>query len=172
MGPKSKKGVLIKGKKWHWNWNNASFNWATTKIFPSTVSPELGACENVVLTWPLSSQSLFTGLFFTLKSPFLAQKMFFFINFIRILWFVFGNILGFPGVNWVQKWTKTIKFAYVSFLLKHLILKDCSATVFVLWETTSGQNFSKVEPYLGEKRPRNPPNRSISWMLHCHKNIW
>ena len=44
----------------------------------------------------------------------------------------FGNVLGFPGVNWAQKWTKTIKFGYVPFPLKHLILKDCSETVFVL----------------------------------------
>ena len=72
--------------------------------------------------WPLTSWSSFTGLFFTLKSPFLAQKNvgFFWNNFIRILWFtwdlrlvlfdscknvvfgkmlVFVNILGFPGVT-------------------------------------------------------------------------
>ena len=57
-------------------------------------------------------------------------KWFFFINFIRILWFIwdlvlvlfnshkditsgkilaFGNILGFPGINWAQKWTKTLR---------------------------------------------------------------
>ena len=46
--------------------------------------------------------------------------------------FVFGNILGFLGLNWAQKWTKTINFGYVLFPLKHLILKDCSETVFVL----------------------------------------
>ena len=55
-------------------------------MFSLTGSPELGASENVVLTWPLTS--LITSLFFTLKSPFLAQKMFFLINFIRILWFI------------------------------------------------------------------------------------
>ena len=40
---------------------------------------------------------------------------------------VFGNIVGFLGVNWAQKWTKTITFGYVSFLLNHLIrlFRDC-----------------------------------------------
>ena len=47
-----------------------SFNRATTKIFSPSVSPKLGNSENVVLTWPLTSWSLFTGQFFTLKSPF------------------------------------------------------------------------------------------------------
>ena len=75
------------------------------------------------------------------------------INFVRILWFiwdlglvffdshkdvVFGKsfgfwwYFGFSGGKWVQKWTKTINFGYVSFPLKHLILKDCSETAFVL----------------------------------------
>ena len=62
---------------------------------------------------------------------------------------VFGNILGFPGINWAQKWTKTFNFGYVSFPLKPLILKDFLDTALVLWETTSGRNFSKIVPYLG-----------------------
>ena len=45
---------------------------------------------------------------------------------------VFGNIFGFLGANWAQKLTKTVNFGYVKFLLKHLILKGCSETVFVL----------------------------------------
>ena len=45
---------------------------------------------------------------------------------------VFGNILGFPGINWAPKWTKTFNFGYVPFLLKLLILKDYLDTVFVL----------------------------------------
>ena len=98
--------------------------------------------------------------------------MFFLINFIRTLWFiwnlvlvlldihkdvvsdkilVFGNILCFPGLNWAQKWTKTFNFGYVLSPLKHLILKDCLETVFLLRETTSGRDFSKLVPYLGEK---------------------
>ena len=44
----------------------------------------------------------------------------------------FGNILDFVGVHWAQKWTKTINFGYVPFPFKHLILKDCSETVFAL----------------------------------------
>ena len=161
----------MKVKKWYWNWNNASFNWATTKIFSSTVSPELGASENVVLTWPLTSWSLFTGLFFYLKKSIFGPLKKFFINFIGILWFiwdlrlalienhkdvvsgkmlVFGNILSFPGVNWAQKWTKPINSGYVLFLLKHLILKDCLETVVALWETTSGLKF-------GGERAQKPP---------------
>ena len=98
--------------------------------------------------------------------------MVFLINFIKTLWFiwnlvlvlldihkdvvsekilVFGNILCFPGLNWAQKWTKTFNFGYVLSPLKHLILKDCLETVFLLRETTSGRDFSKLVPYLGEK---------------------
>ena len=69
---------------------------------------------------------------------------------------VSGDILGFPGINWVHKWTKTFNFGYVPFLVKHLILKDCLDTVFVLWETTSGRNFSKLVPYLGGKGSETP----------------
>ena len=35
-------------------------------------------------------------------------------------------------------------------------MKDYLETVFVLLETTSGRNFSKLVPYLGEKGLRNP----------------
>ena len=83
---------------------------------------------------------------------------------------VFGNILGFPGISLAQKWTKTFNFGYVPFLLKHLILKDCLDTVFVLWETTSGWNFSKLMPYLVEKglRPGGlsppPPKKKGDFM--------
>ena len=45
---------------------------------------------------------------------------------------VFGIILGFLGVNWAKKWTKTVNFGYVPLPLKHLILKDCLETVFAL----------------------------------------
>ena len=44
---------------------------------------------------------------------------------------VFGNILCFPGVNWAQKWTKTVNFGYVSFPLKDRILEHCSHNIFV-----------------------------------------
>ena len=108
--------------------------------------------------------------------------MIFLINFIRILWFiwdlvlvlfnshkdvvlgkilVFGNILGFPGKDWAQKWTKTFNFGYVLFLLKHLILKDCLDNVFDLWETTSGRNFSKLVPYLGGRNGSETPQKGV-----------
>ena len=45
---------------------------------------------------------------------------------------VFGNILSFLVDNCAQKWTKTENFGNVPFWLKHLILKDCSDTVFAL----------------------------------------
>ena len=66
---------------------------------------------------------------------------------------VFGNILGFLGVHWVQKWTKTINFGYVLFPLKHSILKDCSETVFVLRVIITGEKAqnrgqSKVHPLM------------------------
>ena len=85
---------------------------------------------------------------------------------------VFGYIFSFLGLNWAQKWTKTENFGYVPFVLKHRISKHCSYTVFLLWWTTSGPNFNKFEPYMGEKGPRNPQKGPISWLLHCHKNIW
>ena len=85
---------------------------------------------------------------------------------------VFGNILGFPGVNWAQNWTKTENFGHVLFVLKHLILKYHSHTVFFWWCTTSGPNFKKFEPYLGVKGPRNPQKGPISWLLYRYENIW
>ena len=46
--------------------------------------------------------------------------------------FGFWQYFGFSVEKLRPKWTKTINFGYVSFPLKHLILKDCSDTVFVL----------------------------------------
>ena len=128
----------------------------------------------LVLTWPLTSWSLFTGLYFTLKSPVLAKKTCFSINFIKnfVIYFgpgtslfdknkdeisgeilFFGNILGFLGINWAQKWTKIVNFRCVLFPLKRLISKDCSDLSLSYTRPTSGQNFSKLEPNLGEKGP-------------------
>ena len=45
---------------------------------------------------------------------------------------VFGNILCFPGVNWVQIWTKTQNFGYVPFALKDISFKDYSYSVIGL----------------------------------------
>ena len=44
----------------------------------------------------------------------------------------FGSIFGFLGINWAQKWTKTINFGHILFAFKHLILKDCSEAVYFL----------------------------------------
>ena len=45
---------------------------------------------------------------------------------------VFGNILRFAGVNWAQKWTKTVNFGYVRFPLKDISFKDSSHSVIGL----------------------------------------
>ena len=45
---------------------------------------------------------------------------------------VFGSIFCFLGINWAQKQTKIVNSGYTPFGLKHLILKDCSHTIFVL----------------------------------------
>ena len=45
---------------------------------------------------------------------------------------VFSNILCFPGVNWAQKWTKTVNFGYVPFPLKDINFKDSSYSVIDL----------------------------------------
>ena len=90
-GAQSKKGV--KKEIWHQNLNNPSFNRATTNFFWPIVNPELGASENVVLTWPLTFWLLFPRLFFILKSPFLSQNRIFLVNFIRILWFIWDLVL-------------------------------------------------------------------------------
>ena len=151
----------------------------------------------MVLTWPLTSWFLFTGLFFILKSPFLSPKWVFWLFYKNpvIIWYLvlvlfnshkdvvsgkflaFSNILGFRGINWAQIWTKTFNFRYISFLLKHLISKDCLNSIFGLWQTTSGRNYNKLVPYLGKRGLRTnkhtrPHKSVVSWMLHRHKNIW
>ena len=135
--PKSKQGyesekmtLKLEERKFQSNYN---------KNFSPSVSSKLGDSKNVMLTWPLTSWSLFTGLSFTLKSLFLAQKKFFLKNnFIRILWFMwdlglvlfdscknvvlekmsfFGNVLGFLEVNCVQNGPKPSFFDMSHFCL-------------------------------------------------------
>ena len=111
----------------------------------------------------------------------MAQKKYFLINFIRILWFIwdlgpelfnnhkdvvsgkkFGFLQYFGGFfaeNWAQKWTKTINFGYVSFPLKHLILKDCSETVFVLSKTYLWLKFQQTWVIFAGERAQKPPKR-------------
>ena len=84
---------------------------------------------------------------------------------------VFGNILSFLGVNWTQIWTKPQNFGYVPFPLKDINLKDCSYSAIGISYFTSGPNFSKIGPYLGEKGLKKLPKWAISWMLHRHETI-
>ena len=86
--------------------------------------------------------------------------------------FVFGKNFCFLEEDWGQKWTKTENFGYVPFVFKHIILKHYSYTVFILWCNTSDPTFYKFNPYLGGKGPRSPQKGPISWLLHCHENIW
>ena len=104
----------------------------------------------------------------------------FFINFIRILWFIwdlglvlfdshkdavsgkifgFRQYLGFPGENWAQKWTKIMNFGYVSFPLRHLILKDCFETIFVLWKTYLWLKFQQTRAIFAWERAQKPLKR-------------
>ena len=45
---------------------------------------------------------------------------------------VFDHSLCFPGVNWTQKWIKTVNFGYVLLPLKDTILEDCSYNMSLL----------------------------------------
>ena len=51
---------------------------------------------------------------------------------------------------------KIVNFGCLPFKLKFKILKNFTKTVFVLLETTSGQNLSKIEQHLGSRGPKNP----------------
>ena len=61
-----------------------------------------------------------------------------------------------------------------SWPLKHLILKDYLKTIFVLWETTSDRNFSKLVLYVGEKELRNSPKGGFvdAALPEKHLNIY
>ena len=65
-----------------------------------------------------------------------------------------GNILGFLGVNRAQKWTKNVKFGYVLFPLKHLILKDCSDTAFALSLVEISANSNHIWRRKGPETPQ------------------
>ena len=84
---------------------------------------------------------------------------------------VFGNIFCFSGVNWAQRWIKTVNFGYVPFPRKDFSFKDSSYSVTGSSCSTSGPNFSKIGHYLGEKGLKNPAKWAISWMLHHHETI-
>ena len=126
-------------------------------------------------------------------------KWFFFINFIRILWFIwdlvlvlfnshkditsgkilaFGNILGFPGINWAQKWTKTLRpvspetlnferlFKFYFCLVRDYLRSKFHQTC-AIFRGERAQNPPPPSP-----PPPNPKRRVVSWMLHRHENIW
>ena len=179
-GPQSKKGVWKKNK-WHQNLNNASFNW-----------PEWGVSKNVVLTWPLTSWFLFTGLFFILKSPCLYQKWIFLNNFIRIQWFiwdlvlvlfnshkdvvsgkilVFGNILGFPGIILPKNVPKPSTLGTSRFCLNTQFWK----IVYILslsYERLPLVEISANLCHIRGERAQKLAERVVVWMLYRHKNIW
>ena len=73
---------------------------------------------------------------------------------------IFTNIFGFLVVNWTPKRTKAVNFGCVPFEPKLKILKDFSKPVFVLMETTSGQNFNKIKQYLGVQAPKKSQKRN------------
>ena len=121
---------------------------------------------------------MFTGLLCTLKSLFLAPKMFFLINFIIILWFIWdlglvlfdihkdvvsGKIFWFwrylPPVNWTQKWPKPSTLDTSRLSLKHLILEYFSETVFLLWKTYLWLKFQQTQVVFGRERAQKPPKR-------------
>ena len=146
-------------------------------MFWPIVNPELGASENMVLTWPLD---FCLPAYFCLKKSIFAPKLIFLINFITVLWFiwdlvlvlfesqkdvvsgkilVFGNILGFPRVIGPKNGPKP--------------------STLGTSKTTSGRNFSKLVPYLvgggggmAQKRIPPPKKKVVLWILHRHKNVW
>ena len=73
--------------------------------------------------------------------------------------FGFWQYFAISGGRLGQKWIKTINFGSVLFPLKHLILKIVRRMSLFYERRTSGQNFNKLESYLLEKKPKNPPIR-------------
>ena len=121
-------------------------------------------------------------------NPTLAQKCVFLLNFTRILWFswdpgvmlfdipkdvVFAEILGFSNifvfqaVNWTPKCTKTVKFGCIPFDPKCKIRNDFSKTLFLLLETSSGQNFRRSNSIC----PKKPKKGPIHWCWIDRKNF-
>ena len=64
---------------------------------------------------------------------------------------VLRNIFGFPAVNWVPEWTKTVNFG-----CKNQTSKDFSNTVFVLLEDHLWSKFKHDRTIFGEVRPKTP----------------
>ena len=136
--------------------------------------------------------TLWGGLQGAIWAHFRPKKWGFFINYIRIVWFmwdfvfvsldsskdvvsgkilVFGNILCFPGVNWAQIWTKTVNFGTSRFPLKtsfwKILLILLFLMIFYLWSKFQQNLITFVEVTVPK-----PSKWAISWMLHCHQTIW
>ena len=90
---------------------------------------------------------------------------------------VFGNILGFPGINWAQKWTKTLRpvspetlnferlFKFYFCLVRDYLRSKFHQTC-AIFRGERAQNPPPPSP-----PPPNPKRRVVSWMLHRHENI-
>ena len=118
--------------------------------------------------------------------------MFFFINFIRILWFlwdlkvmlldsaedevvgeilVFTNIFYFSGLNKAQKWTKTVNFGYVPLRKNSKFWKVLQILCLHNERIPLLKILAKSSLIWGERGP-NPPKWAISWMLNRYENLW
>ena len=118
-----------------------------------------------------------------------AQKS----NFARILWFfwslglilfdtfkdavfpetlVLSNNFGFPEVNWVPKWTRTVKFGCIPFETKFKISKDFSNTVFVFLEDYLCSKSQQHRTIFGGVRPKSTQKGTISLLLNQYQKPW
>ena len=111
--------------------------------------------------------------------PILGPKNVFFINYIRIMLFmwdlglmssdspkdvvygkilVFCNNLCFPWVNWTLKWTKTQNFGYVLFPLKHITyIHNTFIHCLCLIMFYSWSKFQQNQVWIGGERAQKPP---------------
>ena len=63
---------------------------------------------------------------------------------------VFSYILVFLGLHWPKNEPKFKTLGTSRFSQNSRFLKDSSKAVFVFMKSTSGENFSKIEPYLAD----------------------
>ena len=137
------------------------------KKFPAKVSLELRASINAVLTWSLTSWFFFTGLFFTLKSPYLAQKIFFKINFIRILWFIWDlGLVLFDSHKNVVSGKKFGFWQYFGFSGGKLSPKIDQNYLKIKFQT----NLTTFQWVTSKKSPRS--SLKLYFLLVWYENIW
>ena len=124
------------------------------------------------------------GAIYTQIGP---KKYLLLLNFTSIMWFfwnlglalfdiakdvvfpenlVISNIFGFPGVNWIPKWTKTVNFRCVPIDSKFKLLKDFSNTVLVLLEEYLWSKFQQDWTIFGKVRPNTTKKGSfhVCWI--------